>query len=223
LQHKEFDVTRKRHAFTLVEILASVTIIAILMALLFIGFRHVSASMHEKKTKMVLDALKNALVEFESRGGNMEIINSLYSGTGNRETMPQGAAGDEFANSNAQLQPALKRTQAVMRLLMSVPTSKAFIDKLDPSLFMMEPVPGSKDLVRKDGPILLDSWNTPILFAPGKTSGGVGFSTWGVEGMTIANKANSSYQPPDGKGLFVSAGPDKEFSKGDDNLYSLER
>jgi len=36
---------------------------------------------------------------------------------------------------------------------------------------------------------------------------------WGASGMTIANQTNSVFQPPDGKGMFISAGETRTFPR----------
>jgi len=215
-------VKRKRQGFTLVEILAAVAIIAILVGLLFLGAKRVGASARNRKTQVTLKTLQGLLADFEAGGGRMDMITNLYSGNANQEIMPQGVVADDFAASNPSLTAAngpLEHTRFVMLSLSSVPANKAILEKLPPEMFMKDPT----TKLAMAGPILLDAWNSPILFAPGRPPNAAANAKWGASGMTIANQANSVFQPPDGKGMFISAGEDTDFSKGDDNLYSYER
>lgn len=213
---------KRRSGFTLVEILATIAIIAILAGLLYLGAKHVGQSARSRSTQVTLKNLEGMLADFESSGGRMEILTDQYSGLGNRETMPVGPVVDDFANSNASLNGAngpLKRTQNVMFQLMTLPANKAIINKLSTDVFLKDPI----TKLPMSPPVLLDAWNSPILFAPGRTSTTPGNNQWGVAGMVNSVKAPQFFQPPDGKGVFVSAGPDTDFSKGDDNLYSFEK
>lgn len=223
----------KRRGFTLVEIMTAVAIIAILAGMLFLGAKHISASARAKKTLVLLKNLENMLTEFESRGGRMDNLTGQYNKPpfNGQEIMPKGVVADDSAYSNTDLNAAngaLKHTQNVMLALTSVPENKAILDKLPPETFMKQQ--GSNQLV--PGPILLDAWNSPILFAPGRVSPDV--ANWGATGMYVTNdpkspnksdlsKWKASFQPADGKGLFISAGLDSDFSQGDDNLYSYEK
>ncbi len=210
---------KRRSAFTLVEILAAVAIIAILAGLLYLGASQMGRAARERKTQVLLKSLEGMLADFESSGGRMEILTDQYNGQGNREAMPAGPVADDFAYSNGALQPAIKRTQNVMFQLMTLPANRAIITKLPPEVFLKDPA----TKLPMSPPVLLDSWNSPILFAPGRTSTTPGNNQWGVIGMTNSVKAPQFFQPPNGKGVFVSAGPDTDFSKGDDNLYSFEK
>jgi type II secretory pathway pseudopilin PulG len=220
-----------------VEILAAVAIIAILVGLLYKGAKYVGASSRARSTQVTLKTLENLLTEFETRGGRMEILNDQYSGQGGQEIMPQGPVVDDFAFSNPQMNDPLKRTQQVMLQLMTVPENKSIIEKLPQELFLKDPATN----LPAPGPILLDAWHSPILFAPGRASTGPGMNTWGAAGMFITNDPNSNdpskpdkgksdpsirkafFKQPNGKGMFVSAGEDTDFSLGDDNLYTFEK
>jgi hypothetical protein len=91
----------------------------------------------------------------------------------------------------------------------------------------------------KDDPnfLVLDAWGSPIIFVP--PAGAVEMYEGGPITGDPANPkpADSAAQKhvvggttpltapkqaPDRKGYFMSAGPDKNFAAGDDNLYSFE-
>ena len=59
-------------------------------------------------------------------------------------------------------------------------------------------------------PILLDAWDNPIIFVP---AGGIALQQGGQ---------NLVVKSPDNRPFWASAGPDGNFQKGDDNLYSYE-
>jgi prepilin-type N-terminal cleavage/methylation domain-containing protein len=230
-------VKQKKRGFTLVEILTTVAIIAILVGLLFLGAKHVGASARAKRTEVTLKSLQGMLTEFESRGGRMDFINKLYPNAPDlQETMPNQPPNTVFQGDaaydpsqmtiNPALAPQLARTQAVMRALVSVPENKAILDKLmtNPDNYLKNPPLSAQPKQPLDGPILLDGWGSPILFAPGRMN--TLSKKWGATGLTIKGDPatpNASVQPPDGKGMFISAGPDSDFSKGDDNLYTYEK
>lgn len=226
---------QKRRGFTLVEILTVVAIIAILVGMLFLGARYVGASARSRKTLVMLKNLQSMLTEFESRGGKAGLLTRAYlnpplapASPNGQEVMPQGVfTGDNVYNSGkTDFNPAIKqqilRTQAVMVALASVPENKAILDKLTAQSDGYLLIPGKNQAF--PGPILLDAWGSPILFAPGKVD--KLSPTWGATGLKItgdSSSPNASVQPPDGKGMFISAGPDGDFSQGDDNLYTYEK
>jgi prepilin-type N-terminal cleavage/methylation domain-containing protein len=97
------------------------------------------------------------------------------------------------------------------------------------------PSPPGTQGVALSTPVILDAWGNPIIFVLG-----------GVLGNNPSNVTlTASYTPPVGSGgiitgsgssatatqvhspdyhpFFASAGPDGDFSKGDDNLYSFEK
>jgi hypothetical protein len=84
-------------------------------------------------------------------------------------------------------------------------------------------------------PVLLDGWGNPIIFVPsgilgvplntanlnaqGKVIPGSGAMESGTGGSAMPIQAKS----PDGRPFWASAGPDGDFSLGDDNMYSFEK
>lgn len=89
-------------------------------------------------------------------------------------------------------------------------------------------------------PVLLDAWNNPIIFVPGS---GLrvrllnGQSDYKIDMMqcatavvvspegrvdSITDPLNPRVLQP-GRPFFASAGPDGDFARGDDNIYSFER
>ena len=90
--------------------------------------------------------------------------------------------------------------------------------------------------VSDDVPVLLDGWGNPIIFVPGGTLGtGAPLSTTAATAGTVVpntgamrsgtgtSAITTNASSPDGRPFFASAGPDGDFSNGDDNLYSFEK
>lgn len=87
-------------------------------------------------------------------------------------------------------------------------------------------------------PLVLDSWGNPILFVPATglrvrvLNGQSTYSSTDISQTAIivspegqVTAATSTAQPmctKAGRPFFASAGPDGDFSKGDDNIYSFE-
>lgn len=73
---------------------------------------------------------------------------------------------------------------------------------------------------------VLDAWGNPMLFVPGSglkvTINGVPSVVTSAGTVTIADITGGVRPNPVGKPFWASAGPDGDFSRGDDNLYSFE-
>ena len=239
-----------RRGMTLVEMLTAIGIIALLISMLVLGIGFVTSKAKTDKTRTILQNLRSMQAEFVAKGGRLRMIDEPYLSTGSwqviqREVAPVGQLieGNPLrhpqtptgSGSNA----ALKRTRMVMGALVSIPDNRKIIDNLPPEAFLMEPLPANPPAGAKESayrpPILLDGWNNPIIYAPRRASPVPNPSSppsgitgrpedkdlvWGIEGLTVNGEPNHYFQPADGQGLWVSAGPDGDFSTGDDNVYS---
>jgi len=108
------------------------------------------------------------------------------------------------------------------------------------------PAPGAIDpapwidetKTQNPAPLLVDGWNNPIIFVPatglkvrllnGKTSFDKTDMTqnWIIvspEGKVDSNGTAAPQVTTPGRPFWASAGPDGDFSKGDDNIYSFEK
>jgi prepilin-type N-terminal cleavage/methylation domain-containing protein len=101
--------------------------------------------------------------------------------------------------------------------------------------------PSSNPVVPPATPVVLDAWGNPIIFVPGGVLGAnpnpsTNNSGWSLlpdgsipdtSGGMISGSGSSAIKTqvnsPDYHPFFASAGPDGDFSKGDDNLYSFEK
>jgi prepilin-type N-terminal cleavage/methylation domain-containing protein len=102
----------------------------------------------------------------------------------------------------------MQRLPSVSKLLSDLPS-----DSRETAVALPTP-PGGQPAVNARH--LLDAWGHPLLFVPGG----------GLMGVTRAGAVVNDYltpiKSPDERPFWASAGPDGDFSKGDDNLYSFE-
>ena len=225
-----------RRAMTLVEMLTAIGIIAILISMLVLGINFVTARAKTDKTRTMLQNLRSMMTEFEAKGGRAELIDGKYR-TLNGDwfvTLPVVAPSGKLIEGNALRHPggnpALGTTQTVIGALLSIPANRKIVDNLPHDAFLIDP--GTQQAYKP--PLFLDGWDNPIMYAPRRSTPlpkdpNVAPSKprpkdselqWGVEGLTISGQTGYFLQPADGKGLWISAGPDGDFSTGDDNVYS---
>lgn len=220
---QECKLTAKQSGFSGRAFFSAAAILAIsFVILIVVGNPCAPSTSPEKKTQVLLRNLQGMLNDYELHEQTTAIA-GIYADLRNVEIMPHGRVTADETNPNRQLDSAMKRTGAVMLDICSLSGNKSILSKLPPEVFMKEP--GTNKF--RAGPIFLDGWGRPILFAPGRTSTASGADRWGASGLRFtngeANRGISSFQPPNGRGLFISAGPDGDFSTGDDNLYSFEK
>jgi len=83
-------------------------------------------------------------------------------------------------------------------------------------------------------PLLLDGWGNPIIFVPASglrvnlqdpanSSQTMPWIVVSPEGRVLNNGQATAAVSQPGRPFFASAGPDGDFSKGDDNVYSFEQ
>jgi hypothetical protein len=120
----------------------------------------------------------------------------------------------------AQDPTGLARTHAIMIRLVRVPTNRAAIDELptEARLVIFEEGSGG-DPVPDEVPVLVDGFDTPILFVPPAGVTGLDFGD-AFPGWDSASGPRLVAR--DGKAFFMSAGVDGDFTTGGDNLYSSD-
>jgi prepilin-type N-terminal cleavage/methylation domain-containing protein len=124
---------------------------------------------------------------------------------------------------------AVLNTQLVMQLLKSVPNNNKLLGQLPSNQLMSDaPTAAGRRLLPTTGgpidpPLVLDAWGNPIVFVP--ASGLYDVTVGEVLHNAVATSATSFDGPiksKDNRPFWASAGPDGDFSLGDDNLYSFE-
>lgn len=231
-----------RRGFTLIELLAAISIILVLAGLAIYGISRAVTNSHIATTRTRMESLKSMIAEYEMKTRFTSRPNVSTSDPNGRwwwQSLPSTvspnyapAGTDDFWHdvhftggvSNPLAAPALvsdvnndrfysdavRNTQLAMIELLRIPSNATAFAKLPASALMKDingnPIPANQ------GPILLDSWNNPIIFVP---AAGLGQVTVGGNTNTIQGTNIRPY--------FASAGPDSTFQNGDDNLYSFEQ
>lgn len=219
---------RDRAGFTLVEVLIAIAVIAILTAMIFLGFRYVGATSRANATHVTLQTLKSMMAEYEASGASVDKLEDLY-----RQPPPPlkyfplplqiqaqlGSVGEAGPERNS---PLVDRTRMVMSRLLGVPNNRKVFDALPPENVW-------RTTGTNGGVVLLDSFHNPIIFVPSAGMAGVnlnpkGDGTYQNTNYVVLSTGNMAPGGTNvGRPFFASAGEDGDFSKGDDNVYSFEK
>jgi type II secretory pathway pseudopilin PulG len=142
---------------------------------------------------------------------------------------------------------AIVRTQMVVQRLLAVSANRSVWQQLPSGSFMgwnsrLAPpagLPGKALQFRQtrvgpgakfawSPPLLVDAWDNPIIYVPPAGMSGVTFAERpAVKRVVTSVRVRDDYKAgdrfePGAVGFWASAGPDADFTKGDDNLYSFE-
>lgn len=113
-------------AFTLVELLITISIIAILVGLVTYGFTKIQASSRVKQTRVVLDNCKAMLAEYEKAAGTKALASGSITAPGDVK-QEQGLA---------RFYDAPTATRAVFARLAAIPANKSVLSRMDESLLL---------------------------------------------------------------------------------------
>jgi prepilin-type N-terminal cleavage/methylation domain-containing protein len=106
----------------------------------------------------------------------------------------------------------------IMTKLMQLPNAAKELGALPASATVSTAGPATAGLSPTNGvPVVLDGWGNPILFVP--AGGMVNVYT----NVSSGTPTKVSVTSPDGRPFWVSAGPDGDLLRGDDNLYSFDQ
>jgi prepilin-type N-terminal cleavage/methylation domain-containing protein len=231
--------------FTLIEMMFTVVILALLVALLTGAYKYVNRSARAHSTRLTLNNLQAMYAATEAdAGANMpNIVAQIYppanSSTPATVAAPQDVSRDSWDasplssdrycgisiyGSGTGTSNAVYLTQQLMAVLRRTPSNQSAVTQLPADQFLRNPVVmGNTPL---DPPVILDGWGNPIIFVP---SGGL-TGVWRSSSTTVV-----TIVAPDNRPFWASAGPNGKFTgspsavhttsstfEGDDNVYSFE-
>ncbi len=182
-----------RKAFTTLEILTVIAVIAILLSLSLLGMKSLTSHAKTKQTKQLMETCRAWQDEFSIRVGLSVLPSAQLDLTGGADVSATGS----YRNG-----AAVQTTGDVNTAFRNSADSKTSFDQM-PAQQLLTPT-------LSNGPVLLDGWGNPIIWVPGA-------------GVKVNVGATATViKAPDGRPFFASAGPDGDFSKGDDNVYSFQ-
>jgi len=210
------DRRRRGRGFTLVEILTAVGILAVLMSLSVLGFRHLSSGTKKRSTETAMKALQSLMVE---NGVDPLKTDTAAYGNANTKLAVPGVLPDDAKGKLAN--DKVKRTRDALRLLAGVPANAKHLADLPRE---MRVDLGGKTLnenrLADPNPNLplpvIDGWGNPILYVPGVGATGI------KDAPDPLLSPDRTGTPPNevGRPYWMSAGPDGDYSTGEDNIYS---
>lgn len=180
-------------AFTVMELLIAIAIIAVLISITFVGIGKMQAISRGKLTSQLLSNCQALLREYD-RATQMKGI----------PTAAIAAPGSVSDNAPDRNGTAVQKTREMTALIRGLPINDTAIKQLPPSQVWT-------GATLAEGPVFLDGWSSPIIFVPAN----------GLSGVDLGS-GPTTIVSPDGKPFFASAGPDRSFSSGKDNLYSFQ-
>lgn len=235
----------KRRAFTLVEILVVLGIMAVLAAIAVTSMGRVLESQKRTETKGELANAKSMFADYDAATSLK--VQPIGFSTGGGVTPPAeldfwtiptrnpNARGGAIVPIQATDPMDTRTTQIVMGMITKTGNAKSTLSHLPKDSVRQLPlIPAGNGLPPVDAaPILLDAWQNPIIFVPAAGLGGVTLNgkpgdASAVTRIITSGGTQASIPPtqsnlfPGARPFFASAGPDGSFVTGDDNLYSFE-
>ncbi|MFI5381278.1 MAG: type II secretion system protein [Tepidisphaerales bacterium] len=208
--------TSCRQGFTVIEILITVMILALLMAGVAYMVLRPQEQARIRQTRVAMEAVKSMVEE-------LRLANNLYGFYPSDMDVARYpyqldfsggpvVLGDNSAGWGASAD--VTRTQWLMQKLMAVPANKQAMAKLPAEMF--------KTFGAGTVPVPVDGWGSPIIYVP--LDGVVVRDAKGaVKRVTSAGTIDPAASTPMGaKGFWMSAGSDRNFQTGKDNVYSFE-
>jgi prepilin-type N-terminal cleavage/methylation domain-containing protein len=208
--------TSWRQGFTVVEILIVVMILALLMAGVAYMVLRPQEQAKIRQTRMAMETLKSMVEELRLAND----LQSFYPSQTDLARYPYQI--DVSANplvlpeDTAQWNtyPAVLRTQWLMQKLMAMPSNKQAMARLPAEMF--------KTFGASPAPVAVDGWGSPIIYVP---ADGVVVRTATNQVMRVTSAGTvvpAAATPMGAKGFWMSAGPDRNFQTGKDNVCSFE-
>ena len=245
-----FGPRPRRRGFTMIEILIVIGILAVLASIVLLGMRHITGKSKEQQTRVSMQNLRNMLAEYNART-RMKAPREWYawdpSGSGswitspisneppnpneldfwrvpyrdpfqpppNGKPAPIGSPGTVEGTAPDRNGLAVVNTAIGVILITSLPENRNGLQSFKDKLMSIADDANTAKYIESDSRIPLDAWNNPIILVPGS-----GMYNVTVGGQTLAK--DNPVKAQDNQPFWASAGPDGDFQKGDDNIYSFE-
>ncbi len=218
----------RRKAFTLLELLITIAIIALLAGLLIYGGRTLFSSQQERQTRVIMQSLDSMITEAEKKVKLTEIFDlptqALLLAPYNTALFnaPPGQVSEGGDDRENSIQ--VRYAGAILAALARVPENKTALERFPADRRLNTHVRGSTPPPYESF-VLIDGWGNPIIFVP--PTGLRNITVGGVLDCTVRSDmtirpGSATPASSKGRGFWASAGPDGSFIKGDDNVYSFE-
>jgi len=204
----------------MVEILITIGVIILLVGIGVIAYRGLDKMASERATHTTLDNANAMLAEYEHGGslGNLLLPDptnpsNFWTATQQTfiDTTNPAVKLDDVGPSSGNRANAITQNGAVVFRLSRLPKNKSSLSALPQKSLLDQPAGSTAG-----APAFADGWRNPILFCP---AGGIQvYLRFGEPSQT-----KTVITAPDHRPFWVSAGPDADFSKGDDNVYSFSK
>jgi prepilin-type N-terminal cleavage/methylation domain-containing protein len=201
-------VRRNSRAFTMVEVLVVMAILAVLMTIGIVGMRSFGGRSKEKDARVTFTSLlallkegphdlPTGVVEAAINHGNQEVPGAVRYGSGYWTGLNMDSNGTDRTGD------AVQRTRSVLARLRAVPANRTAMDNFPSNKlwsFSLTPDPAGDP--NATVPVVLDAWNNPIIFVP-------------AAGLVIRDPKNNAIVKtivaPNNRPFFASAGADGAF------------
>jgi prepilin-type N-terminal cleavage/methylation domain-containing protein len=236
-------IRQQNRGFSLIELLAVIAIIVVLVGIVFVGMKYVTGTASGKSTQTTLGNLQSMLsaLDIQSRGA-LDQIDAAYAKyqtdnsvdvhpivlptTTANVTIPQDPAAPATTPPGYRYAPFVQVTGTIaMQKVVSLPENRAALGKISTKMLPTWLI-ATSTFTPSPTNIYLDAWGNPIIYVP----------TGGLEGVTLQAQSGKIYRvqsngmtetsdtaKTNARPFFASAGPDGDFVKGDDNIYSFEQ
>lgn len=205
----------RRGGFTLIEMLIAIGIIIILMSIGIYGYRAVEQSNVRKQNKVALDNA-DALVKEMVTIGAANRIEGPDDARPQPVFHPSRAAyvnpGDVSAGKAGRT-TAINLNAEVTAVLATHPKNKTTLANLPAKMTLPPSTAGGL-------PVLADGWGNPLIYVPSTGLPSVDFVASGATNQTVTSSGSAASLQ--NRGFWASAGPDGNFTTGDDNVYSFQ-
>lgn len=197
----------KRHrAFTLIELLMVISIIALLIGIAIVGFARVGRSAQEKQTRGQLEVLMLMLSNYHD-AAKTTLVYPDPTPVAAPQSVAEGGA-DRYGT------PVIT-TATILGHLRTVPRNNQAYEQVGADKLL-------KDVSGNYLSVLLDAWGNPIIYVPKEGLNNVTLDGYTVRITSLGVIAPSGTPNPESRPFWASAGPDGDFRNGDDNIYSFE-